>query len=204
GRGSRRLPLLGPGMGVTGGHEAPLRALRSPRDAGLPGHDPATRRGAEMGFQEFRQPHVEADGRGPALHRRPRRRAARARGATAPPGRPVVNSRSRRMTAPPPALAADDLVLCSGTLGERTSWLDKVDAAARAGFRGVSIYVHEYLAAVEAGTSASRLRQAVDERGLRVGEGDGPIRWLPAHARGRSDRPPLGDVEKCLRLASGL
>jgi sugar phosphate isomerase/epimerase len=108
------------------------------------------------------------------------------------------------MTAPPPALAADDLVLRSGTLGERTSWLDKVDAAARAGFRGVSIYVHEYLAAVEAGTSASRLRQAVDERGLRVGEVDGPMRWLPEHARDRPDRRPLVDVEQFLRIADAL
>ncbi len=108
------------------------------------------------------------------------------------------------MTAAPSALAADDFVLCSGTLGERTPWLDKVDAAARAGFRGVSIYVHEYRAAVDAGTPASRLREAVDERGLRVGEVDGPIRWLPGHGRDRPDRRPLVDVEQFLTIADVL
>jgi sugar phosphate isomerase/epimerase len=108
------------------------------------------------------------------------------------------------MTAAPNALAADDLVLCSGTLGERTSWLDKVDAAARAGFDGVSIYVREYLAALDAGTSAASLRQAVDERGLRVAEVDGPIRWLPEHARDRPDRRPLVDVDRFLTIADVL
>ena len=108
------------------------------------------------------------------------------------------------MTTAPTALAADDLVLCSGTLGPRTSWLDKVDAAGRAGFRGVSIYVHEYVAALDAGTPASRLRRAVDEHELRVGEVDGPIRWLPEHARDRPDRRPLVDVDQFLRIADVL
>jgi sugar phosphate isomerase/epimerase len=108
------------------------------------------------------------------------------------------------MTAAPAALAADDLVLCSGTLGERTAWLDKVDAAGRAGFRGVSIYVHEYVAALEAGIPASRLRRAVDERGLRVGEVDGPIRWLPEHGRDRTDRRPLVDIDQFLAIADTL
>jgi sugar phosphate isomerase/epimerase len=107
------------------------------------------------------------------------------------------------MAASPSALAAHDLVLCSGTLGERP-WLEKVDAAARAGFRGVSIYVSEYVAAVEAGTSASRLRRAVDDRGLRVAEVDGPIRWLPDHARNRPDRRPLVDIEQFLTIADTL
>jgi sugar phosphate isomerase/epimerase len=108
------------------------------------------------------------------------------------------------MTAAPTALAADDLVLCSGTLGERTPWPDKVDAAGRAGFRGISIYVHEYETALAAGTSVSRLRQAVDERGLMVAEVDGPIRWLPEHARDRPDRRPLVDVEVFLTIADAL
>ena len=105
------------------------------------------------------------------------------------------------MTAAPTALTADDLVLCSGTLGERTPWLAKVDAAARAGFGGVSIYVREYLAALDSGMSASRLRQAVDERGLRVGEVDGPIRWLPEHTQDRPDRRPLVDVDLFLTIS---
>jgi len=108
------------------------------------------------------------------------------------------------MTAAPTALAADDLVLCSGTLGERTSWLDKVDVAARAGFGGVSIYVREYVAATDAGVPAARLRQAVDERGLRVGEVDGPIRWLPEHAHDRPDRRPLVDVDQFVTIADVL
>jgi sugar phosphate isomerase/epimerase len=107
------------------------------------------------------------------------------------------------MTTMPSSLAIDDLVLCSGTLGS-TPWLDKVDAAARAGFQGVSIYVREYVAAVEAGIPASRLRRAVDERGLRVGEVDGPIRWLPEHGRDRPDRRPLVDVEQFLTIADVL
>ena len=108
------------------------------------------------------------------------------------------------MTAAPRVLAADDLVLCSGTLGERTSWLDKVDAAGRAGFGGVSIYVHEYVAALDAGISGSHLRRAVDERDLRVGEVDGPIRWLPEHARDRPDRRPLVGIDLFLTIAETL
>jgi sugar phosphate isomerase/epimerase len=108
------------------------------------------------------------------------------------------------MTPAPTVLAADDLVLCSGTLGDRTPWLDKVDAASRVGFRGVSIFVREYVAALDAGISAARLRQAVDERGLRVGEVDGPIRWLPEHAQDRPDRRPLVDVEQFVTIADVL
>jgi sugar phosphate isomerase/epimerase len=108
------------------------------------------------------------------------------------------------MAAAPSALAADDLILCSGTLGDRAPWLEKVDSAGRAGFRGVSIYVREYRAALEMGTSASRLRRAVDERGLTVGEVDGPIRWLPEHAQDRPDRRPLVDVDEFLTIADAL
>src|SRR5947207_1757425 len=101
-------------------------------------------------------------------------------------------------------LGPEDLVLCSGSLGEDTPWLGKVDAAADAGFDGLSIYVHEYIAALEAGVSPSVLRRALDDRALRLAEVDCPVRWLPQHQHDREDRRPLVDLDLVLEIAEIL
>jgi sugar phosphate isomerase/epimerase len=101
-------------------------------------------------------------------------------------------------------LGPTDLVLCSGSLGEAPSWIDKVDAAARAGFDGISIFVYEYVAARQSGMSAEALRRALDDRGLRLAEVDGPLRWLPQHERDRPDGRPLVDLELALEIAEIL
>jgi sugar phosphate isomerase/epimerase len=102
------------------------------------------------------------------------------------------------------SLGPTDLVLCSGSLGEGPSWIEKVDAAARAGFDGVSIFVYEFVAAIESGLSAGQLRRALDDRGLRLAEVDGPVRWLPQHERDRADRRPLVDLDLVLEIADVL
>lgn len=61
------------------------------------------------------------------------------------------------------------MILCSGTLGP-AEFRAKAEAAAAAGFAGISIYAHEY----EPG-----LRSMLDGLGLRVAEVDGPMAWMP-------------------------
>lgn len=62
------------------------------------------------------------------------------------------------------------MILCSGTLGMSTPILQKAEAAARAGFDGISVYAREY----EPG-----LGRRLSELGLRVAEVDGATAWLP-------------------------
>jgi sugar phosphate isomerase/epimerase len=75
-------------------------------------------------------------------------------------------------------LGPDDIVLCSGTV-KRAPLELTVRAAASAGFDGVSLYHHEYVAALEAGWSDGALRSLVDDLGLAVAELDGRMAWLP-------------------------
>jgi sugar phosphate isomerase/epimerase len=62
------------------------------------------------------------------------------------------------------------VILCSGTLGMSLPILAKAEAAAAAGFAGISVYAREY----EPG-----LARRLDELGLRVAEIDGATAWLP-------------------------
>lgn len=61
------------------------------------------------------------------------------------------------------------MILCSGTLGT-IPFRAKAEAAAAAGFGGISIYAHEF----EPG-----LRARLDGLGLTVAEVDGAMAWLP-------------------------
>lgn len=65
--------------------------------------------------------------------------------------------------------ARPPLVLCSGSLGS-APLSEKIDAAAAAGFEWVSLYGHEYRAAVDAGIDVAAL---LADHALRVAEVDG-------------------------------
>jgi sugar phosphate isomerase/epimerase len=101
------------------------------------------------------------------------------------------------------ALNRDDLVLCSGTLG-RIPLEEKARAAAAAGFRGVSVYVHEYRALLEAGGTGAELRAVLDSLELAVAEVDGPMRWLPGHGDERVGRRALYGIDHFVAAAAAL
>ena len=65
----------------------------------------------------------------------------------------------------------NDTVLCSGTLGN-LSFADKIEAAAAAGFAGISVYYRE-------SNDPGKVRRAVADAGLFFAELDGPVTWLP-------------------------
>jgi sugar phosphate isomerase/epimerase len=65
----------------------------------------------------------------------------------------------------------DDAVLCSGTLG-KIPFQEKIDAAAAAGFAGISIYYRE-------SGDPRQIRQALADADLFLAELDGPMDWLP-------------------------
>jgi sugar phosphate isomerase/epimerase len=104
----------------------------------------------------------------------------------------------------PCGLGPEDLVLCSATLGRQLPWIDKLSAAAEAGFDAVSLYVWEYQAALAAGSSAADLRAMLAHYGLRVAEVDGAMQWLPAHHEPRVGAPPLFGLELFLEAASAV
>lgn len=94
------------------------------------------------------------------------------------------------------SLVATDLVLCSGTV-KRAPFDVTAKAAAAAGFDGISLYHHEYLAARQAGWSDDALRSLVDDLGLAVAELDGRMAWLP----GDHD---IASVEEMVEAAAAL
>ncbi len=78
-------------------------------------------------------------------------------------------------------LGSDDLVLCGGTV-KAAGFRDKVDAAAAAGFQGVSLYFEDYQRARDDGWSDAGMRALLDDHGLAVAELDGHMGWLSASA----------------------
>jgi sugar phosphate isomerase/epimerase len=74
-------------------------------------------------------------------------------------------------------LGPGDLVLCGGTV-RGASFRDKGDAAAAAGFRGLSLYLDDYDAARADGWSDAGMRTLLDDHGLAVAELDGHMGWL--------------------------
>jgi sugar phosphate isomerase/epimerase len=77
------------------------------------------------------------------------------------------------------ALGPSDLVLCSGTLPRHCSFLDRLRAAADAGFGGISLWGRDYGAARQEGRSDADLRSMVDDHGLAVAELDPAWWWTP-------------------------
>jgi sugar phosphate isomerase/epimerase len=78
------------------------------------------------------------------------------------------------------------VILCSGTLGS-IPFRAKAEAAAAAGFTGVSIYSREYEPGV---------RSMLDDLGLSVAEVDGPMAWMPGQ--------PGSEPERVLQIAAEL
>lgn len=80
-------------------------------------------------------------------------------------------------------LGPDDLVLCAGTLGQ-APLPEKLEAAGKAGFTGVSVMVSDYRRAREEGCSDAELRALLAGHGLEVAELDPLMSWVPAPAGG--------------------
>ena len=76
-------------------------------------------------------------------------------------------------------LRAGDLILCSGTLPRRVTFSDRLDAAASAGFAGISMWGRDYASARAEGHSDTEISSMLDDRGLAVAELDPAWWWLP-------------------------
>ncbi len=76
-------------------------------------------------------------------------------------------------------LGGGDLVLCAGTLPRETSWSERLQAAASAGFRGLSVWARDYAAARRDGWTDADLRVQLDDHGLAVAELDPAWWWTP-------------------------
>jgi len=79
------------------------------------------------------------------------------------------------------------VIVCSGTFGPALPVARKAEAAARAGFEGISVYAHEF----EPG-----LGRRLADLGLRVAEVDGATSWFPGQT-GTS-------VERTIEVATEL
>jgi sugar phosphate isomerase/epimerase len=75
-------------------------------------------------------------------------------------------------------LRPGDLVLCAGTLG-RACFRERAQAAAKAGFRGISVFASDLEGARTEGLAPSDLRAFLADQGLAVAEVDPLLRWLP-------------------------
>jgi sugar phosphate isomerase/epimerase len=85
------------------------------------------------------------------------------------------------------ALAPGDLVLCSGTLPRDVTFPQRLEAAASAGFKGISLWGRDYAAARAEGFTDADLQALLDDHGLAVAELDPAWWWLPgAEAIGAS------------------
>jgi sugar phosphate isomerase/epimerase len=94
----------------------------------------------------------------------------------------------------PTALGPADLVLCSGTLPRGTPFLERLQAASAAGFKGISLWGRDYRAARQAGYDDAELRAMVDDHGLEVAELD-PAWWWTPGARDVHIPPDLDPVD---------
>ncbi len=91
-------------------------------------------------------------------------------------------------------LGPDDLVLCSGTLARETPFRERLDAAAGAGYRGVSLWGRDYQAALDEGYSDADLVALLDDHGLAVAELD-PVWWWTPGAESFSIPPELDPID---------
>jgi len=80
-------------------------------------------------------------------------------------------------------LGPEHLVLCAGT-GLAASLVERLDAAAEAGFDGVSLFITDVVRARQEGLDDAGLRALVSDRGLQVAELDPLLHWIPQAALG--------------------
>jgi len=81
-------------------------------------------------------------------------------------------------------LGPDSLVLCAGTC-PRAGFRERVEAAARAGFHAVSLYLTDYERAREEGLSDVEMRRILADAGIAIAELDPLLGWLPGSDAGR-------------------
>jgi sugar phosphate isomerase/epimerase len=87
----------------------------------------------------------------------------------------------------------ETLVLCSGTLRRDVPFAERVEAAAGAGFAGISIWGRDYAAARAEGLTDKDLTVMLADHGLFVAELDPAWWWLPGAAQ--VSIPPSLDTE---------
>jgi sugar phosphate isomerase/epimerase len=75
-------------------------------------------------------------------------------------------------------------VLCAGTVA-RSGFVERAQAAAEAGFGGLSLFVDDHRRARESGLSDAELRGVLRDHGLAVAEIDPLLTWLPGPESGR-------------------
>jgi sugar phosphate isomerase/epimerase len=81
----------------------------------------------------------------------------------------------------PGTLGFGDLVLCAGTV-PRSGLVERAEAAAEAGFAGLSLFADDYQRARASGLSDADLRAVLRDHGLAVAELDPLLSWLPEDA----------------------
>jgi len=101
-------------------------------------------------------------------------------------------------------LGPDDLVLCAGTLLQ-ASFAEKLEAARAGGFRGITLWPHDYQRARAAGHSDAELRHQLEDAGLVVSDLDPLLTWLPGEAE-LAARSPAGAASESdfYRIADAL
>lgn len=106
-------------------------------------------------------------------------------------------------------LGSEDLVLCTGTLPRDASLVDRLDAAQRAGFAGVSMWMRDVERAEADGLAHRDVQRVVKDRGMGIAELDPLWSWIPDAGR---DAPPTADplsvrrhgTETMLTVAAGI
>jgi sugar phosphate isomerase/epimerase len=91
-------------------------------------------------------------------------------------------------------LGPSDLVLCSGTLARGTPFRTRLEAAAAAGYRAVSLWGRDYQGAREEGYSDADMIALLRDHGLTVAELD-PVWWWTPGAASFSIPPELDPID---------
>jgi sugar phosphate isomerase/epimerase len=99
-------------------------------------------------------------------------------------------------------LGPNDLVLCAGTLLQ-ASFVERVEAAAAAGYSGILLWSEDYQRARAAGLSPADMLALLDDHGLQIGELDAVTRWLPG-SDALPDGPFNHPVEELLEVAEAV
>jgi sugar phosphate isomerase/epimerase len=76
-------------------------------------------------------------------------------------------------------LGPSSLVLCSGTVPRDISFLERIEAAAAAGYDAISLWGRDYARARRDGHSDAEMRAMLDDHGLVVAEVDPAWWWTP-------------------------
>jgi sugar phosphate isomerase/epimerase len=93
-------------------------------------------------------------------------------------------------------LNAGDLVLCSGTLPRGVTFSQRLDAAASAGFAGISMWGRDYTAARSEGHTDWEIRSMLADSGLAVAELDPAWWWLPSALEAGASIPAKYDDQQ--------